>query len=49
MKKLLAVLAAMMLTASLSACNTVKGFGKDVQRGGEDLQKSSDNVQNKQQ
>jgi predicted small secreted protein len=48
MKKLLAVLAAMMLTASLSACNTVHGFGKDVEKGGEGLQRSSDNVQNKQ-
>jgi predicted small secreted protein len=47
MKKLLAVVAAMMLTASLSACNTVKGFGKDVEKGGEGLQQSSDKVQNK--
>lgn len=44
MKKLLAVLSVLMFSASLSACNTVKGFGKDVERGGEKVQETSDNV-----
>ena len=44
MKKLFVALITVMFTAGLSACNTVKGFGKDVERGGEGIQKSSDNV-----
>ncbi len=32
------------LTMALSGCNTVQGFGKDMQQGGQDLQKAaSDN------
>ena len=27
--------------ASLSACNTVQGFGKDIEKGGEAIQKSA--------
>ncbi len=44
MKKLMIVLSTLMFTVSLSACNTVKGFGKDVERGGEKVQETSDNV-----
>ncbi|MBE7557992.1 entericidin A/B family lipoprotein [bacterium] len=36
----LALVAALALT-SLSACNTVRGVGKDVERAGEALQKST--------
>ncbi|GGI18164.1 entericidin A/B family lipoprotein [Oxalicibacterium faecigallinarum] len=38
MKKLLAMLLVVAFGTSLSACNTVKGFGKDVERGGEKIQ-----------
>ena len=31
----------MMIAASLSACNTVDGIGKDLQKGGEAIQKSA--------
>ncbi|MFZ3086770.1 MAG: entericidin A/B family lipoprotein [Methylotenera sp.] len=31
----------MMIVASLSACNTVDGIGKDLQKGGEAIQKSA--------
>jgi predicted small secreted protein len=27
--------------ASLSACNTVQGFGKDIEKGGEAIQQSA--------
>jgi entericidin B len=36
--RLAAVLA---LAASCSACNTVEGLGKDIQKGGEVIQKSA--------
>ncbi len=29
-------------TAVLSGCNTVSGAGKDIERGGENLQKAAD-------
>jgi entericidin B len=38
MKKIITVLSMMMFAFSLSACNTMKGFGKDVERGGEKVQ-----------
>lgn len=37
--KIIAVLA---LGALLSACNTMEGFGKDVQKGGEKIENSAD-------
>jgi entericidin B len=45
MKKLLVVVSALMLSISLSACNTVRGFGQDVERGGEKVQSTSERVQ----
>ena len=42
MKKFIAAIIACLFTISLSACNTVKGFGKDVERGGEKVQGASD-------
>ncbi len=44
MNRLLIILSALMFSVSLSACNTVKGFGQDVERGGEKVQETSDNV-----
>lgn len=38
MKKLFLL---MMVIASLSACNTVQGIGKDIEKGGEAIQKST--------
>jgi predicted small secreted protein len=41
-------LAAIVLAAfTFSACNTVAGFGKDVERGGEKLQDTARDVQKK--
>jgi predicted small secreted protein len=38
MKKVLFLIAA---AFALTACNTVQGIGKDIERGGEALQKSA--------
>lgn len=38
MKKLIAIFCVLAMGTSLTACNTVKGFGKDVERGGEKIQ-----------
>ncbi|WP_293780708.1 entericidin A/B family lipoprotein [uncultured Oxalicibacterium sp.] len=38
MKKLIAIFCVLAMGASLTACNTVQGFGKDVERGGEKIQ-----------
>lgn len=38
MKKLIAIFCVVAMSAGLSACNTVKGAGKDVERGGEKIQ-----------
>ncbi|HJV52707.1 MAG TPA: entericidin A/B family lipoprotein, partial [Noviherbaspirillum sp.] len=35
MKKLVSLLSILIAAYGLSACNTMKGFGQDVQRGGE--------------
>ncbi|GGP27343.1 hypothetical protein GCM10010971_31620 [Silvimonas amylolytica] len=40
--KRVCVLVALLLAASLSACNTVKGAGQDIQKGGEKLENSAD-------
>jgi predicted small secreted protein len=41
-KKIVSVtLAAGFLAASLSACNTMQGAGKDIERGGEKIQKEA--------
>ena len=38
MNKVISLLSIVMFAFSLSACNTMKGFGKDVERGGEKVQ-----------
>lgn len=45
-KRLLMILTMLTCLVSLSACNTMKGFGQDVERGGEKIQKGSDDVKN---
>lgn len=41
MKKACAMLAVILLVFSLSACETMKGFGKDVEDAGEWVQKKA--------
>lgn len=45
MKKLISVMSILMLAAGLSACNTFKGMGKDVERGGEKVQDAATDAQ----
>ena len=42
----IAVLVALVVNA-LSGCNTMKGLGKDVERGGERVQDAAQSTQNK--
>ena len=46
MKKLLAVLIGLSFLG-LSACNTVEGAGKDVEKGGEKVQDAAKDVKKK--
>jgi predicted small secreted protein len=46
MKKFAALLLALLFTG-LAGCNTIQGLGKDIERGGEKLQGTSKNVQEK--
>ena len=45
MKKTLIAIAALMMTVSLTACNTFAGAGKDVERGGEKMQNAAEKKQ----
>lgn len=47
MKKISLFLSAILLGVSLSACNTVKGFGQDVEKGGEKVQDAAQKTQNR--
>jgi predicted small secreted protein len=47
MKKLFAILGILIFTSGLSACNTFKGFGQDVERGGEKVQDAASKQQSK--
>lgn len=38
MRQIIMALTLMLTTSMLSACNTVNGVGKDVEKGGEKLQ-----------
>jgi predicted small secreted protein len=40
--KVVSVLVALALAASLTACNTVKGAGKDVQKAGQAVEHAAD-------
>lgn len=44
MKRLVALVLALMLTG-LAGCNTMHGLGQDIERGGEKLQGTSKNAQ----
>jgi len=41
MRKIAIAVVFLMCIWMLSACNTMHGFGKDIERGGEAIQKSS--------
>lgn len=47
MKKLITLLGMLAFAASLSACNTFKGMGQDVERGGEKVQDAASSTQKK--
>lgn len=47
MKKLMAVLGIFIVTASLTGCNTFRGIGQDVERGGEKVQDAATKQQSK--
>ncbi|HVK94135.1 MAG TPA: entericidin A/B family lipoprotein [Noviherbaspirillum sp.] len=38
MEKIISALGILMVLAGLSACNTMSGVGKDIERGGEKVQ-----------
>ncbi|MAB23871.1 entericidin A/B family lipoprotein [Pseudomonas neustonica] len=42
MKKTLVIIATLFGLAVLSGCNTVEGFGKDVQKVGDGIENSAD-------
>ncbi len=42
MKKLASLLSILIAAYGLSACNTMKGFGQDVQRGGEKVESAAE-------
>lgn len=41
MKKLIAVLFVFASLLSISACNTIHGIGKDIERGGQAIEKAA--------
>jgi entericidin B len=41
LKRTIALMLAGLLALALGGCNTVKGIGKDVEKGGEAIQKSA--------
>ncbi len=41
MRKTAALLAALLLSLTLGACNTVRGVGKDIAAGGEAIQRAT--------
>lgn len=41
LKRLLALVTAVLVAAALGACNTIEGIGKDIEKGGEAIQKST--------
>jgi predicted small secreted protein len=43
MKKLVTVLLALSFVLALSACNTIEGVGKDVQKAGEKVEDAAKN------
>ena len=47
MKKIFALIAmCALLAATLGACNTIEGVGKDIKKGGEVIEKAADRAKN---
>jgi predicted small secreted protein len=46
-KKMLAVVLMLGLSGAITACNTMAGAGKDIQRGGEAVHDTANDVQKK--
>lgn len=46
MKKIISVLCLVAFSAGLSACNTIQGAGRDVERGGEKVQDAAIKAKN---
>lgn len=42
MKKLISVFGMMAIVLGITACNTMRGMGQDVQRGGEKLENAAE-------
>ncbi len=42
MRKLILIAALIGFGTSLSACNTMEGLGKDIQKGGQNLEESAE-------
>lgn len=42
MKKITMALAILLSTLALTACNTIEGAGKDIERAGEKIQNAAD-------
>jgi entericidin B len=42
MKKAISLIALLLFSLGLTACNTMHGFGQDVERGGEKVQGAAD-------
>ena len=42
--KPLALLSALMMTIGLAGCNTIEGFGKDLKKVGEKIEKKADEI-----
>ena len=47
MKKIISIMCILSISMGLSACNTFKGFGQDVERGGEKVQDAASDAQRK--
>lgn len=47
MKKIASLFSILFFVFGLTACNTMKGVGKDVERGGEKVQSAADKQQQK--
>jgi entericidin B len=47
MKKILAIVLMLGISGAITACNTMAGAGKDIQRGGEAVHDTAKDVQKK--
>jgi entericidin B len=45
MKKIISVLSILMFAIGLSACNTMKGMGQDIEKGGQKMEGAADKSQ----